>query len=86
MSRKREILETFLLDVLKPGMMILPYDETAATWHARERARLSAVGKPPSFTDGQIAAISKVNGLVLVTRNMADFTHFSGLKLQNWFK
>ena len=63
---------------------ILPYDEQAAEWHAKERARLASLGQMPSFVDGQIAAIAKVNGLVLVTRNTSDFEKFSGLKLENW--
>ena len=83
-SRKREILETFLYDVLKPNMTILPYGEQAAEWHAKERARLASLGQMPSFVDGQIAAIAKVNGLVLVTRNSTDFKKFSGLQLENW--
>ncbi len=83
-SRKREILETFLYDVLKPNMTILPYGEQAAEWHAKERARLASLGQMPSFVDGQIAAIAKVNGLVLVTRNSSDFKKFSGLQLENW--
>ena len=83
-SRKREILETFLHNVLKPNMTILPYDEQAAEWHAKERARLESLGQMPAFVDGQIAAIAKVNGLVLVTRNSTDFKKFSGLQLENW--
>jgi tRNA(fMet)-specific endonuclease VapC len=83
-SRKREILETYLNDVLRPNMIILPYDERAAQWHAKERARLTSLGQTPSFVDGQIATIAKVNGLVLVTRNTSDFKNFSGLQLENW--
>jgi tRNA(fMet)-specific endonuclease VapC len=83
-SRKREILEAYLHDVLKPNMTILPYDERAAEWHAKERARLTTLGKMPSFVDGQIAAIAKVNTLILVTRNTSDFKKFSGLKFENW--
>jgi len=83
-SRKREILETFLHDVLKPNMIILPYNERAAEWHAKERARLTSLGQMPSFVDGQIAAIAKVNVLILVTQNTSDFKKFSGLKLENW--
>jgi tRNA(fMet)-specific endonuclease VapC len=83
-SRQREIFETFLHDVLKPNMTILPYDERAAEWHAKERARLTVLGQIPSFVDGQIAAVAKVNGLILVTRNTPDFEKFSGLKLENW--
>ena len=83
-SRKREVIETFLEEVLRPNMLILPYDERAAEWHAGERARLSSRGLVPSFVDGQIAAIAKVNGLVLVTRNTADFKAYTGLKIENW--
>ena len=85
-SRKRKILESYLNDVVKSNMIILPYDERAAEWHVKERARLSSAGKTPSFVDGQIASIAKVNGLVLVTRNTADFKKFSGLKLENWHR
>ena len=35
-------------------------------------------------TDGQIAAIAGVNGLILVTRNISDFEPFSELKTENW--
>lgn len=65
-------------------MMILPYDEQAAEWHARERARLSSQGRMPPFVDGQIAAIAKIHGLTLVTRNIQDFELFSDLVLENW--
>ena len=83
-SRKRQILETFLYDVLKPNMIIIPYNEQAAEWHAKERTRLASMGQIPAFVDGQIAAIAKVNGLILVTRNTSDFNKYSGLKLENW--
>ena len=83
-SRKREIIASFLNDVVKRTMPILPYDDRAAEWHAGERARLSSKGLTPSFVDGQIAAISVVNGLILVTRNIDDFTHFLRLKFENW--
>ena len=70
-SRKCEIISSFLNDVVKRTMPVLPYDERAAEWHARQRARLSAKGMTPPFVDGQIAAISAVNNLILVTRNMS---------------
>jgi len=85
-SRKRAILETYLNDVVKPNMIILPYDERAAEWHAEERARLSSIGNMPSFVDGQIAAIAIVNGLILVSRNTDDFSKFSGIILANWHR
>ena len=83
-SHKKEVIAAFLNDIVRRTMVILPYDDRAAEWHARERARLSSKGITPSFVDGQIAAIAKVNGLILVTRNIDDFKPFSEFKLENW--
>jgi tRNA(fMet)-specific endonuclease VapC len=83
-SRKKEVIASFLDDIVKRTIPILPYDDRAAEWHARERARLSSKGITPSFVDGQIAAIARVNGLILVTRNINDFKPFSEFKLENW--
>ena len=83
-SRKREAIASFLNDIVKRTMLILPYDDRAAEWHAKERVRLSSKGLTPSFVDGQIAAISAVNGLTLITRNINDFKQFLNLKVQNW--
>ena len=83
-SRKKEVIASFLHDIVRRTMLILPYDDRTAEWHAIERARLSSKGIITSFVDGQIAAIAKVNGLILVTRNIDDFKPFSGLDLENW--
>lgn len=83
-SRKRELIEAYLENVVWRSLAILPYDEQAARWHAEERARLTAQGKTPSFVDCQTAAIGKVNGLILVTRNTAAFSMFEGLQIENW--
>jgi tRNA(fMet)-specific endonuclease VapC len=83
LSRKRELLELFLEDVIRRNLSILPYDAQAARWQALERARLTLAGNTPSFVDGQIAAIAVTNGLTLVTRNTPDFQMFSGLKLES---
>jgi tRNA(fMet)-specific endonuclease VapC len=83
-SRKRELIERYLRDVIGQNLDILPYDEQAAEWHAEQRARLTARGQTPSFVDGQIAAIAKVNGLTLVTRNVGDFATFEDLEVRSW--
>jgi tRNA(fMet)-specific endonuclease VapC len=83
-SRKKEVIAQFLNDIVRRTMPILPYDDRDAEWHAEERARLAPQGITPSFVDGQIAAIAKVNGLILVTRNIDDFKPFSGVDLENW--
>jgi tRNA(fMet)-specific endonuclease VapC len=84
-SRRKDRVRNFLYRVEELALPILPYDEEAALWFAEERARLSLVGKTPAYADGQIAAITAVNNLILVTRNRADFRDFPSLHLENWF-
>ena len=83
-SKRREVIEQYLFEVVLPTIPILPYDTRAAQWHAGERARLMRLGQPPSFADGQIAAIAAVNDLILVTANTADFANFDSLLIENW--
>jgi tRNA(fMet)-specific endonuclease VapC len=83
-GKRRAALEAYLADVVHAAFPILPYDETAAGWHGRERARLEVLGRPVPYVDGQIAAIAHANGLVLVTSNTKDFAHFKGLVIENW--
>lgn len=83
-SHRRERLQRYLQDVAE-RLDVLPYDLEAATWHARERARLQGAGRVPPYQDGQIAATAATRGLILVTRNLPDFSGFSGLALENWF-
>jgi tRNA(fMet)-specific endonuclease VapC len=46
---------------------------------------LQAKGKAVAYADGEIAAVSAVNKLTLVTRNTEDFESFENLMLENWF-
>jgi predicted nucleic acid-binding protein len=47
--------------------------------------RPAATSRSTDVARGQIAAITAVNDLVLVTRNLRDFAGFAGLKLESWF-
>ena len=85
-SRKKEIISSFLNDVVFKSIPILPYDANSAELHAEERARLSLKGITPSFVDGQIASIAISYDLILVTRNISDFNKFKNIKLENWHK
>jgi tRNA(fMet)-specific endonuclease VapC len=84
-SKKKNKITNYLHQVIKPKIPILHYDGVAAEWFANERARLVGVGKTPAYPDGQIAAIAKTNNLILVTNNVADFSEFQNLKIENWF-
>jgi tRNA(fMet)-specific endonuclease VapC len=70
--------------VVLTNLPILDYDRAAAEWHAHERARLVSAGRTPPFIDGQIAAIARVNDLILVTANKSDFGGFKGLRVECW--
>lgn len=67
------------------SLPIFNYDLTAAQWHAKERTRLSKIGKTPAFADGQIASIAFCNNLILVTNKVSDFEFFNYLRVDNWF-
>jgi tRNA(fMet)-specific endonuclease VapC len=84
-SNRRRAIEAYLQEEVKVKLPILPYTQEAAEWFAGERARLMVLGLTPSYVDGQIAAISKVNNLILVTRNVADYANFQDLQIENWF-
>jgi tRNA(fMet)-specific endonuclease VapC len=85
-GRRKDALAVYLQDVVHASFEILPYDEAAAAWHGRERARLEQLGTPAPFVDGQIAAIAYTRGLTLVTTNSKDFAAFMGLTVADWTK
>jgi len=84
-SRRRQAITAYLQEEVETRLIIFPYDAEAANWHAAERARLMGTGRTPPYLDGQIAAITIVNDLILVTNNTSDFADFQTLQLQNWF-
>lgn len=63
------------------GSNVLPLDAEAA----REAARLLKKLPMALVADAMIAAIAKVHGLVIATRNIKDFEQF-GVKLVNPFQ
>ncbi|WP_088242360.1 type II toxin-antitoxin system VapC family toxin [Calothrix rhizosoleniae] len=84
-SKKRQTIEKYITEIIEPNIPLIPYDANAAKWHATERARLVKIGRTPSFADGQIAAIAKVNDLIIVTNNVSDYADFLELQIENWF-
>jgi tRNA(fMet)-specific endonuclease VapC len=83
-GRRKSELEAYLRDVVLKSFPILPYDQAAATWHGIERARLERAGRPGPYVDGQIAAVTRVHDLVLVTANVRDFARFKDVKVEDW--
>ena len=83
-GKRRDMVEEYLQTVIRVSFAILPYDDAAAQWHGKERARLERVGKTPPFVDGQIAAIARQHELILVTANPRDFVSFKGIQVVDW--
>lgn len=73
------------LDGVASRIEVLPFDQTAAVWLGRERARLALAGRPAPRTDGEIAAVAVTQGLTLVTRNVRDFAAFNDLVTVDWY-
>lgn len=84
-SSRRTRIEGYLFGTVI-DLPILPYDVTAAEWHAAERARLEAKGRPLPFIDGQIAAVARANSLIVVTANLEHFEAFDGIEVENWME
>lgn len=83
-GRKRTMIRTFLEETIAVNLPILPYDEQAAHLHGEFRAALEKKGHVPTFVDAQIAAIAISQQLKLVTRNIRDFRHIPGLRIECW--
>ncbi len=67
-SQQAEALEAWLADVMSGfGNRVLPVDAAVA----EQWGRMSAI-RPVPVVDALLAATARVNGLTLVTRNVAD--------------
>jgi len=85
-SKRKKQLQSYLAMLLTNGLIILPFDQAAADWYGKERARLQRQGQTCAYVDGEIAAIAVSQNLTLVTRNTKDFDSFQNLALENWFE
>ena len=84
-SKRKTELESYLAMLNTNGLVVMAYDQSAAEYYAKERARLQQKGQTYSYADGEIASIAVTQNLILVTRNTDDFKYFQGLRLENWF-
>jgi tRNA(fMet)-specific endonuclease VapC len=84
-ERKREqlvngfrLLQNLLNDY--PLHPILSFDDSAMDEFLRLQAQRIRIGT----NDLRIAAIAKVNGVKLLSRNLRDFKHVPGLDVEDW--
>ena len=86
-GKRKNSIENFI-SLLKENTKIIAYDDFAADICGKLLGEGSAQGKPLPYCDTQIAATAIANGMVLVTRNVSDFTvvkERSFLKVEDWF-
>jgi tRNA(fMet)-specific endonuclease VapC len=63
---------------------VLPFDSKSSEAAGETLATLAGHGEIIDYRDAMIAAIAKVNGLTLVTRNKVHFSRIMGLELEVW--
>lgn len=86
-GKRKNSIENFI-SLLKENTEIIAYDDFAADICGKLLGEGSAQGKPLPYCNTQIAATAIANGMVLVTRNVSDFTvvkERSFLKVEDWF-
>lgn len=83
-GQKRQALEEMLNLIFDEDFAgrVWPFDSAAADAYADILSQRRAAGRPMSQFDGQIAAIARVRGAAVATRNVADFEG-CGLVLHN---
>ncbi len=88
-GKKKNNLIDFYMNTVQNMYDYLDFDIHAAFIYSDIKARLESLGKFPPELDLQIASIAIANNLILVTRNIGDFTDIaehSALMLENWFE
>jgi len=69
--RLKERFERYV--ALAFAQRVLAFDEAAARIYGEIMGLRREIGRPMSVPDGQIAAIARLNGLQVATRNTRDF-------------
>ncbi len=72
------------IEELKSLIPVQPLETGAATHYGRLRSELEAMGSPIGSYDLLIAAHALSLGLILVTRNVREFTRVQGLRVESW--
>ena len=86
-GKRKTYIEKCLVEY-KEDFEIIPYDEFSADICGQLSGTCAKSGKNLPCLATQIAATAIANGMILVTRNTADFEEAaerSFLKLENWF-
>ncbi len=85
--RKKRHAGAYVLDVLRPTLTVLPYDQDAATWAATEAARLEQMGEPPADPMAlRSAAVAATRGLTIATTTPDLYAPFDAVQVEPWIE
>ncbi len=88
-GKRKNSLFYYFIESVQKQFEILPFDASAANIYSDLYEQLKTKGKPAQRFDLMIAATAISNNLILVTRNVSDFTDItanSNLIIENWFE
>jgi tRNA(fMet)-specific endonuclease VapC len=72
------------VDEVLDSIDVLAFDVPADQLYGRIRHELEAKGQPIGGNDVLIAAHALSKGLIVVTRNVAEYSRVAGLSVENW--
>jgi tRNA(fMet)-specific endonuclease VapC len=73
-----------LIDTFTASVVVMPFDEAAATAFGKTASELTRAGTPIGELDTMIAAHALSLDLTLVTNNTKHFRRVAGLRIENW--
>ena len=87
--KEKNGLLDYSIEYVQKQYEILSFEASAASIYSDLYERLKSQGAPAQRFDLLIASIAISNNLILVTRNVSDFTEIaanSNLMIENWFE
>ena len=88
-GKRKNGLFDYSIEYIQKQYEILSFDASAANIYSDLYERLKSKGTPAQRFDLLISSITISNNLILVTRNISDFTTIvenSNLMIENWFE
>lgn len=88
-GKRKDLFFDFYINTVQNMYEFFDFDIHAASVYSDIKTRLEHIGKIPQELDLQIASVAIANNLILVTRNVSDFTDIaenSALMMENWFE
>lgn len=85
--KRKNVLLNYTIEYVQKQYEILSFDDSAANIYSDLYERLKSQGTPAQRFDLLIASIAISNNLILVTRNVSDFTEIaenSNLMIEEW--